>query len=1120
MNTPSKRVLSMVLVVLLVVGLLPMTVLAANVELPDHMTVVSDKESTLAPGVTQHEVVVYDKNGDRVEMYIAEADLSVDTVGVYANYLNNQNEVLGMSKTTEQVAAAEAKHEEPYSVVVAINASYYNMTTGKPTGAFVMEGNDITTESEGNKYAFFAILNDGTAMIGAKGEYSKYKGQIAEAVGGYYHIVHDGAVVDGLNDTTKYPRQTVGVTADGRVIIMSADGNQAPKSIGLTIKEQAEVMLSLGCVEAVHLDGGGSMTYCSKAEGSDTIEVLNSPSDGSERSVSNSLMIVSTAVADGTFDHATLTAEEAFVTPGSTVNVSATGVDAAGGSAVIPENAVWQLADSALGSIENGVFTSNGTTGDAVVQMTVNGTVVGETTIHVVVPDGLSFQQSELVVPFGKTVPLDVVATYGVNEVALKEGDISFQLSDAALGTVSGFVFAAAGSDTEVTSGSITATVVADATVTCSANVTLGRGSDVLFDFENQSCGPLVKMDYPNFNYIYVGNEVSVTDAANGEVHNGNYAMKLDLDYSNSYESGYMMAALASNEDVIIENALTLGMWMYIPEEAAGIRIRACLYGANDARFTTELMPIGKASTLEAPGWYYVTFDLSNYSYAKIKAGKPFVEFYVSDRSNTESYGYDFTEYSSVNTKLTFYIDDITVDYSSAVDDREAPVFGTVTYATEGMSDAATLTNGKTVAYDTVSFSVSVAEDTAKNNYTGINAASAKAYIDGNEVECEYAGGKISVTDAVLADGQHTVQFAICDNMGNLAKISRTLTVEADSGRSTIKLVPHDATLDRILLGSVYYVDMVATDVENVQTVTVALDLNNISVWELEHMEVAEGFEAAYTVDASTNTASLTITRTAATAATGEAVLVSMPIRTYQWGYTTHIFGSNKGKTVGYTTMKSLKEFWPIDVNVEVDQGLVTFTDGSTSAFSGANVQVDTEMWAMCRDMIATTEGLAYYNAWDGGHEHRSEYASYYAAGTTNYNEPIALEDKAATCTEDGYTGRTYCEKCNSVVDWGTTIPATGHTYEMTDGVLKCTCGELFSGIFTDGREYVDGVMIADGWHGDLYILTLPCRIRKSPKTDTSARRRKRADKRSRKNAEIAASFPEAGNQLLLEYIG
>ena len=58
------------------------------------------------------------------------------------------------------------------------------------------------------------------------------------------------------------------------------------------------------------------------------------------------------------------------------------------------------------------------------------------------------------------------------------------------------------------------------------------------------------------------------------------------------------------------------------------------------------------------------------------------------------------------------------------------------------------------------------------------------------------------------------------------------------------------------------------------------------------------------------------------------------------------------------------------------------------------------------------------------------------------------------------------------MVDWGTTVPATGHSYALVAGVLKCTgCDALFNGIWTDGKTYVDGVVIADGWNGDYYYV-------------------------------------------------
>lgn len=72
----------------------------------------------------------------------------------------------------------------------------------------------------------------------------------------------------------------------------------------------------------------------------------------------------------------------------------------------------------------------------------------------------------------------------------------------------------------------------------------------------------------------------------------------------------------------------------------------------------------------------------------------------------------------------------------------------------------------------------------------------------------------------------------------------RTINVQANSGLPTVKVAAHDPSLDKIKLGSVWNADVVATDMQQVQSVVVDIDLNNMSRWELDHMRVAPGFTA------------------------------------------------------------------------------------------------------------------------------------------------------------------------------------------------------------------------------------------------------------------------------------
>ncbi len=1083
-KTRSRRFLSLLLCVMMVLSIVPITAFAATSFTQSQLSVVSDKQSKLADGVAEDLYTVYDKNGKQVKLYAATVDSTVDTVKILTSYKDMDNSTYGMSKLTEQVAAFDKKAaagDEYYTgtVVAGINASYYNMTTGKPSGVFVMNGNDVTGSE---RSAYFAVMKDGSVKIGKSAEYDADKGNIQEAIGIYKMLVYDGNIELSASDqanTQKYPRQTIGITADGKVILLSADGNQEPTSIGLTLMEQAQVMLDLGCVYAGHLDGGGSMTYGSKPEGEDSFKIVNRPSDGSERSISNGLIIVSTAAPSDVFDHVTMSANDEYVTPGTSTEVTVTGVSPAGTSAEIPSDVTYSVTN---GTYENGVLTATAE-GDVVLTAKYNGNDVGSLTIHAVVPEKIAFVNTNMTVPFEKTVALNITATYGINSVKFKASDFTFTLENAGIGTVDGLNFTAG--DGSVTSSKLTATVTGTE-VSAEATINLGKGSVVLWDFEDGNVSEFRRAAASKYNYIIAPGSCSLVTAETGKVHSGKYAMKFNTDFSVSLESGYMNARLCvknkSGGRIDLKDATRIGMWIYFPVEAKSLNGRVFLQAVTARNedgsiksvsnsYTTATLiddggdwNCGFVTQYDEPGWHYVYFDLSGGDWC-IPADWTMLDMYINDRDGS-SYNYYHQNYKSQNSNIVMYLDDITVDYSSAVDDRDAPVFSNVRWADTTMSDAATFTRGTTAqaSSNTVSFSASVA-DKVKDNATGLDESTAKAYIDGVEVAGTFKDGSISVADCVLADGIHTVKFSICDNQGNYASVIRKINISTGSGKSTIKLMPHDATINNILLGSVYYMDLVATDIEKVQSVSADIDLNNMSNWELDHMVVADGFEASYVIsDSGENIATITVTRVGDTDATGEGMLVSMPVRT--WELPAFVAdGGLRSNVWMYPEYKSGNEVWPIDISASVIRGEVTFTDSTNDTFTGAEVQVDTEAknWG---NITKTSD----YSAWNGGHDHRAETKQYYSDTATNHVDAVALADKAATCTEAGYTGRTYCEVCSSVVDWGTTVPAKGHSYALADDTLKCSdCGVLYSGEWTDGKTYVDGKVIADGWVDNSY---------------------------------------------------
>ncbi|GGZ29981.1 hypothetical protein GCM10010387_24300 [Streptomyces inusitatus] len=113
------------------------------------------------------------------------------------------------------------------------------------------------------------------------------------AVGGRELLVVDGVPQnhDGRPNNTAAPRTAVGFSRDGSALrIVTVDGRQADSG-GVTLTELGVMLKEAGAHSALNLDGGGSSTLLARTPGSDVLQVENSPSDGSERTVPNGLAL-------------------------------------------------------------------------------------------------------------------------------------------------------------------------------------------------------------------------------------------------------------------------------------------------------------------------------------------------------------------------------------------------------------------------------------------------------------------------------------------------------------------------------------------------------------------------------------------------------------------------------------------------------------------------------------------------------------------------------------------------------------------------------------------------------------------------------------------------------------
>lgn len=115
------------------------------------------------------------------------------------------------------------------------------------------------------------------------------------AISGDPMLVSGGSVIAALDDQDLHPRSAIGYSRNGRYLyLVVVDGRQPFYSEGMTLKELAALMATLGAQYAMNLDGGGSSTMVVLgADGQP--RVLNSPIDnyvpGRERPVADHLGI-------------------------------------------------------------------------------------------------------------------------------------------------------------------------------------------------------------------------------------------------------------------------------------------------------------------------------------------------------------------------------------------------------------------------------------------------------------------------------------------------------------------------------------------------------------------------------------------------------------------------------------------------------------------------------------------------------------------------------------------------------------------------------------------------------------------------------------------------------------
>ncbi len=292
------------------------------------------------------------------------ASLNIDkTNSAFVEYLTGTGYELSNPKTTIKIDFKNKPYYN-YSFANLYDRNWGTKSIGRISGKRVVEmvivDNTVMQISENgdpldipaNGYVVTGIETKATALINnfAVGDYVflDNKSSLANldfSIGGGSQIVKDGKALTTYTVAIngKQPRTAVGISQNRKqMIFLTVDGRTA-NFRGLDMKELSSLMVELGSYEAICMDGGGSTEMLVKQLGQTSTAIVNTPSDGGERSIKNGIGIISTSES-GALDQLMIKSASDKVLINSPTDLNLIGLDANRNTVTIdPAQITWTV---------------------------------------------------------------------------------------------------------------------------------------------------------------------------------------------------------------------------------------------------------------------------------------------------------------------------------------------------------------------------------------------------------------------------------------------------------------------------------------------------------------------------------------------------------------------------------------------------------------------------------------------------------------------------------------------------------------------------------------------------------------------------------------------------------
>jgi hypothetical protein len=231
---------------------------------------------------------------DRVALGIFDNGYDVGRVQLNANITGN-NQTIKIDNINQPRMLS--------SYILAYTRDWGTVAPASPQYGVQLQvvGNKITKASANP----LSIPENGYVLVGPKTQLGKLFGaqkvdveintnpkweNVKHIISGGPYLVKDNEIFIDMTAQKlqsiggRNPRTAIGYTKENDLIFVTADGREG-SSIGLTLKELATLMKSLGCINAINLDGGGSTVMYVNGQ------IVNHPQQTGGIALSNALVI-------------------------------------------------------------------------------------------------------------------------------------------------------------------------------------------------------------------------------------------------------------------------------------------------------------------------------------------------------------------------------------------------------------------------------------------------------------------------------------------------------------------------------------------------------------------------------------------------------------------------------------------------------------------------------------------------------------------------------------------------------------------------------------------------------------------------------------------------------------